>query len=160
MHRPTRDADFLSFGSPDPAALESIFNELRQSATAPPDALDWLPAKAAAIREDNLYGEVRIKLMACLGKIRIPVQIDVGFGDAITPEAEVAHWPMLLDFPPAPLLVYRPETAIAEKLHAAVLLETANSRMKGFFDLHWLCLNQSFSGKVLTEAIEATPRSN
>ena len=120
-HRSTRDEDFLSFGSPEPAGLESIFNGVCARETAPPDGLEWLPGQAAAIREDNLYGGVRIRLIARLGNIRIPVQVDVGFGDAITPEAKTAEWPMVLDFPPVSLLVYCPETTIAEKLHAACI---------------------------------------
>ncbi|MFU8892041.1 MAG: nucleotidyl transferase AbiEii/AbiGii toxin family protein [Luteolibacter sp.] len=155
-HRSTRDADFLSFGSPEPAGLESIFNEMCASETAPSDGLEWLPGKASAIREDNLYGGVRIKLIARLGSIRIPVQVDVGFGDAITPAAKSAKWPGVLDFPPVSLLVYCPETTIAEKFHAAVVLETANSRMKDFFDIYWLSCHQTFKGKLLREAIVAT----
>ncbi len=155
-HRSTRDADFLSFGSPEPAELESIFNEVCARATAPPDGLEWLPGKAAAIREDNLYGGVRLKLVARLGNIRIPVQVDVGFGDAITPEAKTVEWPMVLDFPPVSLFAYCPETTIAEKFHAAVVLGTANSRMKDFFDIYWLSCHQLFRGKLLREAIEAT----
>ena len=143
-HRSTRDADFLSFGSPEPAGLESIFNELCGRETVPQDGLEWLPGKAAAIREDNLYGGVRIKLVARLGNIRIPVQVDVGFGDAITPEAKTVEWPGVLGFPPVSLLAYCPETTIAEKFHAAVVLETANSRMKDFFDIYWLSCHQSF----------------
>jgi|694.fasta_scaffold28733_2 hypothetical protein len=155
-HRSTRDADFLSFGSPEPSGLESIFNELCERETTPADGLEWLPGKAAAIREENLYGGVRIKLVARLGNIRIPVQVDVGFGDAITPEARTVEWPGVLGFPPVSLLAYCPETTIAEKFHAAVVLETANSRMKDFFDIYWLCCHQSFQGKRLQAAIEAT----
>ncbi len=155
-HRSTRDADFLSFGSPELGVLDSIFSEVCERATTPPDGLEWLPGKATAIREDNLYGGARLKLIARLGNIRIPVQVDVGFGDAITPKAMVAEWPGVLDFPPVSLLAYCPETTIAEKLHAAVVLGTANSRMKDFFDIHWLCCHQSFLGRTLREAIEAT----
>ena len=155
-HRPTRDADFLSYGAPDPDALESVFNSICDHPTEPLDALEWLPGKAVPIREDNLYGGVRIKLFAMLGRMRIPVQIDVGFGDAITPEPTTSEWPMPLEFPPAPLLVYRPETTIAEKLHAAETLGTANSRMKDFYDLMWLCQNREFDGDELYEALKAT----
>lgn len=158
LHRSTRDADFLSFGSPDPMGLESIFDEMCALRTTPPDGLEWLPGKAAAIREDNPYGGVRLKLVACLGNIRIPVQVDVGFGDAITPEATTAKWPGVLDFPPVSLLAYCPETTIAEKLHAAVVLGTANSRMKDFFDIYWLSCHKPFHGNLLRDAIEATFR--
>ena len=155
-HRPTRDADFLSFGSPEPEALKSVFHEICGAETVPPDGLEWILEDAAPIREDNLYGGVRMKLTALLGKMRIPAQIDVGFGDSITPEAETAEWLMPLDFPSVALLVYRPETSIAEKLEAAVKLGTANSRMKDFYDLHWLSLHQTFSGECLKAAVDAT----
>ena len=88
-------------------------------------------------------------VFALLGNMRIPVQIDVGFGDAVIPEPKASEWPMPLDFPPAPLLVYCPETTIAEKLHAAEILGTANSRMKDFFDLFWLCKHREFNGGEL-----------
>ena len=155
-HRPTRDADFLSFGSPDPTALAATFNEIASTPTTPLDGLDWELVKAAPIREDNLDGGVRLKLIASLGKVRIPVQIDVGFGDSITPAAQLAEWKSPLDFPPARLLAYCPETVIAEKLHAAVVLDTGNSRMKDFFDLLWLSRNREFDGARLREAIQAT----
>ena len=155
-HRPTRDADFLSFGSPDPEVLKSTFEEICGAPTTPPDGLEWTVGQAAPIREDNRYGGVRIKLTAHLGNMRIPAQIDVGFGDAITPKAEFAQWTMPLDFPPVQLLAYRPETTIAEKLHAAVELGTANSRMKDFYDMHWLSLHHAFAGKRLQAAVDAT----
>ncbi|MDF1755642.1 MAG: nucleotidyl transferase AbiEii/AbiGii toxin family protein [Verrucomicrobiales bacterium] len=117
--RPTRDADFLSFGSPDPVELASIFDEICQIESEPADGLEWTPAQAAPIREDNIYGGVRIKFFGLLGKVKIPVQIDVGFGDSITPEATTAEWQMPLDYPSVTLRVYCPETSIAEKLQAA-----------------------------------------
>ncbi|HIG30274.1 MAG TPA: nucleotidyl transferase AbiEii/AbiGii toxin family protein [Verrucomicrobiales bacterium] len=155
-HRPTRDADFLSFGSPDPRALESIFDEICALTTSPPDGLKWLPAKAASTQEENIYGGVRIKIFALLGTVRIPVQIDIGFGDSITPKAQTAKWKMPLDFPPMPLLVYCPETVIAEKLQAVVILGTGNSRMKDFFDLLWLSRHRKFDGRLLQDAVQAT----
>ncbi len=136
--------------------LKITFKEICESATSPPDGIEWTLEKAAPIREDNLYGGVRIKLTAHLGNMRIPAQIDVGFGDTITPEATTADWVMPLDFPTVPLLVYCPETAIAEKLQAAIALETANSRMKDFYDIHWLSLHQTFTGNRLQPAVEAT----
>lgn len=155
-HRPTRDAGFFSFSEASVESLETIFRELSQQETEPADGLEWRVEQAAPIREDNLYGGVRVKLTARLGNMRIPAQIDVGFGDAITPEAEQVRWPMPLDFPSVSMRAYRPETAIAEKLHAAVVLEASNSRMKDFFDLHWLAAHQSFLSDALRDAIEAT----
>ncbi len=80
----------------------------------------------------------------------------MGFGDAITPEAAEGEWQDLLDFPAARLLIYPPETVIAEKLEAAVSLGRNNSRMKDFFDLHWLSQYQSFNGTLLCDSVRPT----
>ena len=97
-----------------------------------------------------------MKITALLGNIRIPIQIDVGFGDTITPGPNQSSWEELLDFPSVPLRTYPPETVIAEKLEAAVSLGMANSRMKDFFDLDWLQAHQSFDYQVLSLAIHST----
>lgn len=155
-HRPTRDADFLSFGASSVEELETIFEEICQLETDPPDALAWVVDGVAPIGEDNLYGGVRIRLTATLGKVRIPAQVDIGFGDAIVPEAKATSWPMPLGFPEVPIHAYQPETSIAEKVQAAVVLDMANSRMKDFFDIDWLSRHCEFERDCLKEALEAT----
>src|SRR5690606_24547791 len=70
--------------------------------------------------------------------------------------AEEAEWQELLDFPSARLLIYPAETVVAEKLEAAVSLGLANSRMKDFFDLHWLSRHQTVEGDLLIKAVQAT----
>ena len=156
LHRPTRDADFLSFGSADAINLERIFEEICATACPDQDGLTWQQISAAPIREDHHYGGIRVKITARLGNIRIPIQIDVGFGDAITPGPNQSNWDELLDFPSVPLRTYPPETVIAEKLEAAVSLGMANSRMKDFFDLDWLQAHQPFDYQVLRQAIQST----
>jgi len=84
------------------------------------------------------------------------VQVDVDVGDAIVPEPQWIEYPSLLDLPRPRLRAYRPETAIAEKLHAMVVLGAANSRMRDFFDLHALASRGAFDGAVLAEAIAST----
>lgn len=83
-------------------------------------------------------------------------QIDVGFGDVVTPAPEPIKYPVLLDFPAAELLGYPRETVIAEKFHAMVYLGTLNSRMKDFFDVWLLAKQFPFDGKLLATAISAT----
>ena len=87
------------------------------------------------------------------------MQIDIGFGDAITPGVEAVEFPLRLTTPalPAPKLnAYPRETVIAEKLEAMVALGMANSRMKDFYDLFTLAKNFSFSGAVLVRAVQNT----
>lgn len=108
------------------------------------------------IREDQVYGGIRIRLDAYLGKMHIPMQVDIGFGDAVTPGPEEVSIPSLLDLPAPKLRAYPRETVIAEKTQAMVALGMANSRMKDFYDLWVLSENHEFDGHSLFEALHAT----
>ena len=85
-----------------------------------------------------------------------PVQIDLGFGDAITPAPVEAELPTLLDFPAPNLLTYPKESVIAEKFEAMVSLGVANSRMKDLHDIRSLSRGFCFRGDPLSEAIAQT----
>lgn len=156
-HRRTKDLDLLGSGDPTPSRLAELFSEIC-AVPVEDDGLvfasDTISAKP--IREDNLYGGVRIRLSALLGTARIPLQVDVGFGDAVTPPARQVVFPTLLDFPAPQLLAYAQETTIAEKLSALVTLDLDNSRMKDFYDLWTLGHTFTYDGLVLSEAIAAT----
>ena len=135
-HRPTRDADLLGFGPDDAASLVATFREVAAMDLGDGIVFDPESVKAAAIREDDTYGGTRIRLSARIGSARCALQIDVGFGDAVTPEPQTLAYPTLLDgFAPPMLRVYPVYTVIAEKYQAMVMLGRANSRMKDFFDL-------------------------
>ncbi len=97
-------------------------------------------------------------MIARLARARIPVQVDIGFGDIITPEPTLQVYPTLLDFPPPQVLTYSRETVVAEKLEAMVSLGVINSRIKDFFDIRELALMFEFNGKELTRAVKATFR--
>lgn len=156
-HRPTRDADLLGFGDDDAEKLASTFRDVCQVAVAD-DGLLFNPAsvQATAIREAMEYSGIRIKLAASLGKARITVQLDVGFGDAVTPVAEEAVYPTIIDLPPPRLQVYPKETVIAEKFQAMVHLGMANSRMKDFYDIWTISQKFPFAGEALSLAIQRT----
>jgi predicted nucleotidyltransferase component of viral defense system len=157
LHRPTRDVDFLGFGDP---TIASVTEELRGVCTTvvEDDGLVFLgeTIRAQEIREQQDYGGIRVMLTARLGGARIPVQIDVGFGDAIVPGIESATFPTLLDFPAPDLRVYPPETVVAEKLQAMISLGLFNTRMKDFYDLFVLSNRHAFDGATLASAIKAT----
>lgn len=157
LHRPTRDVDLLGFGDPLIPRLIEIITEVCQVAVQD-DGLQFLQKtiEGEAIREEAEYDGVRITLVAMLGTARIPVQIDIGFGDAVTPEPQEVELPVLLDLPPARLLVYPPETVIAEKCEAMVHLGLANSRLKDFYDLWYLSRHFDFQGQWLVKALRAT----
>jgi hypothetical protein len=123
-----------------------------------PDGLVFQAASVSGeeIREDEVYGGVRIKLTAMLAGARVPLQVDIGFGDAITPAAPETDFPTLLDFPAPNLHVYPRETVVAEKFQAMVALGILNSRMKDFYDLWKLSREFAFDGAILGAALKAT----
>ena len=157
QYRPTRDADFLARGDNSPERFVQIFREIA-AAEVEDDGLRFDPktVKAERIKEDADYEGVRVTFTALLDKARIPVQIDVGFGDAITPGPVDTQYPTLLDLPAPHLLAYPRETVVSEKLEAIVKLGIANSRMKDFHDLHSLSTTFEFDGKILAEAVRVT----
>lgn len=155
--RPTRDVDFLASGDASPKAVAAVFREVC-GATVEPDGLSFMPfsVRAAQIRDRQEYGGVRVKLTAMLGRARVPLQIDVGFGDAVTPRPKLATFPALLDFPAPRVRAYPIATVVSEKFQAMVALGIANTRMKDFYDLFRLSVTQEFDGETLAVAIRAT----
>jgi hypothetical protein len=157
MIRPTRDADLLGFGNLDAPSLRATFQEVCAQPIEPDGLVfDASSLRVAPIRVENVYGGQRVTLIARLGAARIRVQVDVGIGDAVVPEPRWIDYPSLLDLPRPHLRAYRPETAIAEKLHAMVELGSKNSRMRDFFDLQALAAHSAFEGTALAGAIAAT----
>ena len=160
LYRPTRDVDLLGYCESSIGKLEDTFRKVcRAQVVEDGLVFDADSVQGASIREDQEYDGVRITLTARLGNARIPMQIDIGFGDAITPGVEVVEFPLLLTTPALPaakLNAYPRETVIAEKLEAMVALGMANSRMKDFHDLFTLAQNFSFDGTVLVRAVKNT----
>lgn len=156
--RPTRDLDLLGFGDPSPDALRAAIQHICQ-VSVPPDGLSFDPDPLVVeeIRAGQEYDGQRVTLITYLGKARIPLQIDIGFGDAITQGPVEAAYPPLLDTLPAPRIrAYPRETVIAEKLHAMVFLGQINTRMKDFFDIYSLATEFDCNGATLCRAIRAT----
>ncbi len=156
-HRPTRDADLLGFGPDDVPTLVGVFRSI--CSIAVDDGIVFDPASVAGteIRKDAGYGGVRIDVRATLDGARLALQVDIGFGDAVTPEAQHVTYPTLLNDVPAPTLrAYPKATVIAEKLHAVTVLGMTNTRMKDFFDLWVLLHDTTLNDAELQGAIEAT----
>jgi hypothetical protein len=156
-HRPTHDVDLLGFGSAEIPHLENLFREISQIEADDGVVFQADTVKAAEIRKAANYSGVRVTMLGLLDGARCPVQIDIGFGDAVTPGPEDALYPVILDGMPQPQLrVYPRYTVVAEKLEAMVSLGILNSRMKDYFDLWILSRHSDFEGAVLTKAIHAT----
>jgi hypothetical protein len=156
-HRATRDLDLLGFGELSPGEAHAIFSEV-VTLDVMPDGVWFDPAAidVGLIREDQAYGGVRVVAPAHIKNAVVRVQVDVGFGDAITPAADLVEFPALLDFPAPKLRAYPRETVVAEKAEAMVQLGMSNSRMKDFFDIDVLSRDFDFDGPLLTRAVRAT----
>lgn len=157
MARPTMDIDVLGRNA---GALDALVSILRDCITLPveEDGMRYDPDSIAteAITLDADYQGWRIRFRSALGNARVPMQVDVGVGDAVYPAPIWIEYPVLLDQPAPRLLAYTPETAIAEKYQAMVELDMANSRMKDFHDIWTLANNLEFVGEHLGEAIRRT----
>ncbi|MFO9752124.1 nucleotidyl transferase AbiEii/AbiGii toxin family protein [Legionella pneumophila serogroup 1] len=156
-HRPTKDIDLLGFGDNDLAYIKQTFSNIcRISAD---DGISFLSESVTVdtIKKDGGYTGARVELFGELAKAKIKIQIDIGYGDAVTPGPIDAHYPVLLSDLPAPKIrTYPIYTVIAEKLHAIALLGMANSRLKDYLDLYVLLNNEQIDNQVLAKAIQAT----
>ena len=156
-HRPTRDADFLGFGPADAKILTRTVQTVCQISFDDGMQFDPHSVNVTEIRKEANYDGLRVKLIGTLGKARCPIQLDVGYGDAVTPGPEEVDYPTLLDTFPAPRLrVYPREAVVAEKLEAIIKLGMVNSRMKDYFDLWVLLRSSAFNTALLGKAIAST----
>jgi len=156
--RPTVDADFLGHVANDVEAIARIVREICQTEVEE-DGMryDVETLQAERITEDADYGGVRVTFKALLGKARVRMQLDIGFGDIVVPPPETAEYPTILPGMESPKLrVYSRESAVAEKFEAMVKLGELNSRMKDFYDVWVLAKHYAFRGPVLAEALTRT----
>jgi len=157
--RPTRDIDLL--GRLD-NTVEHVVSAI-QAICQEPAAEDGLRFVAESVVGERIieaanYAGVRVRFTAYLGTARIPMQIDIGFGDPLVPGPSIVRLPTILDFPSPELQGYSRESAIAEKLQAMVYLGEVNSRMKDFYDVWSLATHFDFDGPILAQAIRETFR--
>lgn len=156
-HRPTRDADLLGFGPSDLKSIGQTFRDIASVQVA--DGIQFDPASVSVeeIRKDAGYAGARVMITAELARARCKTQIDIGFGDAVTPGPVQAVYPVLIkDFPAPRLRTYPVYTVVSEKLHAIALLGMTNSRLKDYLDLSVLLNREALDLNTLATAIAAT----
>ena len=155
-HRPTKDLDLLGQGSSTIGEVEQTIRAICEIQEKDGLVFDSESVEGTKIKEDDEYDGVRIKLLAELAGARIPMQIDIGFGDAVYPEPELASFPVLLPMEAPLIRAYPREASIAEKFHAMVLLDIRNSRMKDFYDIWFIANTWTFDMPSLRNAILAS----
>lgn len=154
-NRETRDVDFLGYGQADGETLKSIFADIMAAQYDDGLVFDVGGLQAEVIREEMEYNGVRLRTVALLERTRIPVTIDIGFGDALT-GAEMTSYPSLLGMESPRIRSYPPAVVIAEKFQAMVQLGIINGRMKDYFDLWAIPQVVSIPDRELDAAIKAT----
>ncbi len=156
-HRVTKDTDLLGFGSADTGRISAVFKEICR-VPCEEDGMTFIPetVRAIPIREKQEYEGIRVTLTGKLHQAQIPLQIDIGFGDVVTPAPERVEFPTLLDSPAPQLRAYSRYTMVAEKFQAMLQLGMANSRMKDFYDVWLVSKLFEFDGRTLSEALRDT----
>ena len=156
-YRATRDLDLLRLGEGEEFAIrQDILTILATPVSEDGVTFDGSAMKMEPIRAEDEYSGLRVTLPAHLGNAQVFLQIDIGVGDAVWPVPNECIYPALLDLPAPHVIAYPREAVIAEKLEAIVVLGERNSRIKDFFDLHYLATHFEFDRAVLAEAVRRT----
>jgi predicted nucleotidyltransferase component of viral defense system len=158
-HRSTRDADLLGFGPSDIESIAKTFRDIAGIEVLDGIIFDPATVTVEEIRKDAGYAGARVLVTGEIANARCKTQIDIGFGDAVTPSPIHAVYPVLIEDLPAPRLrTYPVYTVVSEKLHAIVLLGMTNSRLKDYLDLSVLLDRENLNANTLSTAIAATFR--
>ncbi|MFZ5805931.1 MAG: nucleotidyl transferase AbiEii/AbiGii toxin family protein [Verrucomicrobiota bacterium] len=157
LFRPTMDIDLLGKTSNELLSIEKIFKKIiSQAVESDGIVFDADSVKVSPIAEDADYSGMRVQFLARLGTARINMQIDIGFGDIVTPSAQNIEYPSLLDETTLHIRGYPRESVVAEKFEVMIKLGELNSRMKDFFDIWFLSRQFDFEGEILSKAIMKT----
>lgn len=158
--RATTDIDFLGRGiTNDVEQIKEIFERILKIECDDAIRFDIDSLNVTNITEFKEYHGVRVSVMAYLDRTRIPVNVDIGYGDIIYPEKQRMEYPTILDDEVPVLYAYSIESIIAEKFEAIVSLGKVNSRYKDFYDICVLIEKFDFDGKDIKEAIWETFRN-
>lgn len=155
--RSTTDIDLLGMEiNRDQDSLQLVFKEVLSVDLDDGIVFDTASLRAGDIAQTKDYPGIRITVMALLERTKIPITIDIGFGDSVIPEPINLPFPALLDASSTSIKAYSLESVIAEKFEAIAALGFLNSRYKDFFDICMLSRSFTFDGKQLEQAISST----
>lgn len=157
--RATTDIDLLGVKISNEAEnMKVVFEEIFSQECDDPIVFSLDTLKVSNITEFKEYHGLNVSILAYLDRTRIPVSIDIGFGDIIYPACVEMDYPTLLDDEPAKMYAYSIESTIAEKFEAIVSLGEANGRMKDFYDICSISGRRDMDGVLLQTAIVETFR--
>lgn len=132
----------------------NVINEI--IATDVPDGVSFRITKEQTIMEEHDYPGIRFMLEAVLDKLRQAIKIDISTGDVITPGAVEYSYKLMFEERSISIWTYNLETLLAEKLETIMARETANTRMRDFYDIHILFEQKSIDYNILRKAFMVT----
>ena len=155
--RATTDIDLLAQCiSNDVEEMKKVFKEIFSIKCDDALRFDLNTLDVIYITEFKEYHGVKVSILGYLDKTKVPISIDIGFGDIVYPERMKMDFPVLLDMDIPKVYAYSINSVVAEKFEAFVSLGLANSRYKDFYDIYVLSDRYNFDGKELTNAIKET----
>lgn len=155
--RATRDIDLLAKGiSNDVERMRTVFADIFSIECDDALRFDMSTLAVRNITEFKKYHGVNVSIMAFLERTKLPVSIDIGFGDVIYPDRVKMNFPVILEMDVPKVYAYSLASVIAEKFEAIVSLGDANSRYKDFYDIYLLANRYNISGQELSEAVKET----
>lgn len=156
-NRPTRDIDLLGYTNQDLETIKNVFRSISIIDAEDGVLFDPKSLQVSEIKKEQAYPGVRVLLKGNLNTAKLNVQIDIGFGDIVTPEPQIENYPIILsDLPQVQIGVYPLYTVIAEKYHTICIKGGANSRLKDYYDLNYLISNLEIDKTMLITAIKNT----
>ena len=155
--RPTKDIDLLGMNTPrDADQLRSRFSEIFAIPLQDGLLFDTGSMSFQEITEGAEYHGQRLTVSCRLDTIQTNLKLDIGFGDKVFPGPIQMEYPLLLDSETFRISAYSLESVIAEKFEAMIVLDIRNSRMRDFYDIYDILINQQIDMNSLKEAIRQT----
>ena len=153
----TTDIDLLAQRiSNDIEDMKAVFTDIFSLEVDDPLRFDLDSLDVRPITEFKDYHGVNVSIMAYLERTRIPISIDIGFGDVIVPERVMMDFPVVLSDEIPRIYAYSLCSSAAEKFEAIVSLAYDNSRLKDYYDLYVLATTHDFNGDEIVEAVRET----
>ena len=155
--RATMDIDLLAQHiSNDAEEMKGVFENIFSIECDDALRFDLDSLNVNDITEFKEYHGVNVSITAYLDRTKVPVSIDIGFGDIVYPERIKMNFPVLLDMEAPEVYAYSIYSVIAEEFEAFVSLGLANGRYKDFYDIYVLSENYDLDGEELRNAIKET----
>lgn len=155
--RATTDVDLLAKRiSNSGEIMKEVFKEIFSQDTDDALVFDMNSIKVEDITEFKEYHGLHISITGYLDRTKIPIGIDIGYGDIVYPNAVKIDFPVILDMDAPVVNAYSIESSIAEKLQAIVQNGYLNSRYKDFYDIYVLSRKFSFTYPNMREAVAET----